>query len=230
MKRLLAVLVVLAAASPAMAELIPGLTVQIDPGSVNWTVAGNGVSGTSVMSVNLILTANGGDTNLCNDFGASMWLTGANGATFTAVPGYLSNQTAATLAGYVLPQSYAWAAFDGGAVAQAQPSGISGASNRLDFDIGDSWANSLGINTIALDEVVATFFFSYSGDHAAFTQVNAWIGEEGLSGGNAGFSTDAYTYDEAAVSIQDVNLAPEPATLSLLALGLAGLVLRRKKN
>lgn len=227
MKKLLVVLVIMAMASPALADYVY-VQMQIDPTSVTFN------NTTGVMTVELTFVGAGGHTDAVTAFGSEMYLTGADGANFTPLTGLYGASTAAMVSA-AGAAGYAWSTFGQGVVSGTDPN--TPGNGAAIFDHNSLTPGAVPVNTVAAGAVTALYAFHYTGNSSDFTQINAWVVADAQAGAYDANDPNSWAYinfnnpaDAVQVSNEGVNLAPEPATMSLLGFGLTTVLLWRKRS
>jgi hypothetical protein len=179
--------------------------------------------GTGVLEVVLLMYNPGTDTRNVSDINVGLLLTGTDAAKFVGVP-YAGRTT--TKIESVVGATYAFDMFDGVSTSAKKASGVG-----VNFTQDSGSTEGPVLNTIATGAPLAVFFFSYTGAYSALglhdltgafsNSLYAASPKFGLEFGNASDQSGTVTGNGTLV-------LPEPATLSLVGLGLAALVARRR--
>ncbi|MBN2582765.1 MAG: PEP-CTERM sorting domain-containing protein [Planctomycetes bacterium] len=211
MQRLWGVVVVLALASPVMA----GPTLQI---------TGDMWDGNS-MYFDLVIVDNGGTGETCKGFGATAVLSGADASRFVTQPQRVNNLTGASMGNLVAPATYAWAGFFMPVTATNY--------SATDMAFGQQGAlvvDYVALNSLAAGTVVARFYFELQDPGTPVTDVRVSIMSYAKTESYPVFTNAAGQAIAGTVLNNGANIIPEPATMGLLVLGLAGMVVRRRNG
>jgi hypothetical protein len=176
--------------------------VTIDPSSVTWNDA------THIMTVQVDFTSSNGNLGNATDFGAELYLTGTDAGVFSGSSSFIRNKTGTQLAG-LISGTFAFAAWGGKSTVgnETAPAGV-------DFYLYDLY-DGTDLATIAPGQVVAIYYFRYTGNHADFTQVQAHLCSAGTGDDTQpGFiDLDDGSTPPVTATNNGVNLIPGPLTV-----------------
>ncbi|MBN2583680.1 MAG: PEP-CTERM sorting domain-containing protein [Planctomycetes bacterium] len=216
MRFLATALFLLVAASCAVGDVIPSVTLPQGSGNLMyfdltvWSVSDPGSSSAS-------------------GFGARAILSGSDAARFTGYADLLDNLTGGETAALLSPGTYAWEPFGSPNVADA---GIDSGHPWMSFGAQSSGApDMVPMSSLQPGMILARFYFVDSNPGAPLTDLYLQIhGYNDVTPYAYITLQDSVTEVQVWVNSGDpVLLVPEPATLALLAVGLP-LLLRRRRS
>ncbi len=234
MKSLLTVIALLVLAVPAMAGQV-SMTIG-NASQIVW----NDVQG--LLTVELYYTATNGytlpgpdsGTNIAariNNFGSEMYLTGANATMFT--PDVTLNTSAASdISTLLSPKSFLFSTFNDVVLVSDDSNVPAGASHGAVFSIDTSTRTTAILPSDTLiGKVAAVYQFDYTPgtNHTTFGALYFNVCGDNIPGSNPYFNTGGSANEVLVTNNGTGPILPEPATLGLLAVGLAALVARRKR-